>query len=139
MGSTGTERGGFGDLIRQRTQQVSQPVIPQSVVQPGLSQPTGQEAPQDPLVRRYWLYAELYKIGGVKDKEYVKSAVKIEELAQVVRAVLPNSPRAIALEYVAKYKGDVTGLLKELLEHEQIPDWLRKLVNIALGGEDASE
>ena len=91
------------------------------------------------MVRRYWLYAELYKIGGVKDKEYVKSAVKIEELAQVVRTVLPNSPRAIALEYVAKYKGDVTGLLRELLEHEQVPDWLRKLVNIALGGEDASE
>ena len=93
--------------------------------------------PQDPLVRRYWLYAELYEVGGPKDKEFVKSAISIEELAQVVRLVLPSSPRAIALEFVAKYKGDVTGLLREINQSEPVQEWLRVLMNLAMGGGNA--
>lgn len=131
MMGQGMDRGGFGDLLRQRMQQPQSPVIASSTI-PQETSP--QQMIQDPLVRRYYLYAELYSIGDVKDKEYVRSAVKIEELAQVIRTVLPNSPRAIALEYVAKYKGNVLGLLKEVLEREQLPNWLKTLIDIALGG-----
>ena len=131
----GMDRGGFGDLLKQRMHPQS-PVIATGTTNP---QESSQPQTQDPLAKRYWLYAELYSIGDVKDKEYVRSAVKIEELAQVIREVLPNSPRAIALEYVAKYRGDVTGLLKEVLEHEQLPNWLRTLIGIALGGEGGKD
>ena len=128
-----SERPGFGDLLRQRVQGQPQAVISQG-------QPVGQQqTPQDPLTRRYWLYAELYRVGDAKDREFVRSAVSIDELAQVVRAVMPNDPRAIALEYVVRGRGDVPGLLRELMQEGQVPEWLRTLMSIALGGEGGKD
>ncbi|GAB6946092.1 hypothetical protein JCM16161A_02220 [Vulcanisaeta sp. JCM 16161] len=118
------QRPGFGELLRAKPQ----PQAPTPI-------PSQEEAISDNTVARYRLYAQLLAIGEAKDREYVKSAVAIDELVHVVRAVLGNDPRAIALEYITKYASNqqaVLALLRDL--RDSCPEWLRPLIDIATGG-----
>ncbi|BDR92231.1 hypothetical protein [Vulcanisaeta souniana] len=113
---------GFGDLLKAK---------------PQLSQPQTQdvEASGDQIVTRYRIYSQLLAIGEAKDREYVKTAVTLEEVVHVVKSLLPSDPRVIALEYIMKYAGNkdaVTALLRDV--RDSCPEWLRPLIDIATGG-----
>ena len=132
---------GFGDLLRRGSQPTIQSPPPSPPIlqpqQPQVVQPSGQNCmPADPLVARYWLYAQLLRVGDAHDKQFVVSAVRLDELAQVLRKVLPNSPWAIALSFVVDHQDSARRLLKELLQNERLPDWLTALVGIITGASE---
>ncbi|WP_054857662.1 hypothetical protein [Vulcanisaeta sp. JCM 16159] len=118
-----SQRPGFGDLLKAKPQ----PQAP-------MPMPSQEEVVGDNIVARYRLYSQLLAIGEAKDREYVKSAVDINELVHVVRAVLGNDPRAIALEYITKYASNqqaIIALLRDI--RDSCPEWLRPLIDIAVG------
>ncbi|WP_054844659.1 hypothetical protein [Vulcanisaeta souniana] len=114
-----------GDLLKAKPPQLSQPQTQDVEASGG-----------DQIVTRYRIYSQLLAIGEAKDREYVKTAVTLEEVVHVVKSLLPSDPRVIALEYIMKYAGNkdaVTALLRDVRDSCP-PEWLRPLIDIATGG-----
>ena len=115
---------GFGELLKQKP-------APTSTV-------TSQiQANEDNTVARYRLYSQLYNIGTQKDRDYVRSIINTSELVHVVKVLMPNDPRVVALDYIIQYIGEdkatnaITALLRDV--RSNLEDWLRLLIDIATG------
>lgn len=82
------------------------------------------------------MYAQLLRVGDAHDKQFVVSAVRLDELALVIRKVIPNSPWAIALSFIVDHQDSARRLLRELVQNERLPDWLSTLVGIITGASE---
>ena len=112
---------GFGELLKQKATTTI----------------TTSQMPEDNTVARYRLYAQLYNIGTQRDRDYVKSIINTSELVHVVKVLMPNDPRVVALDYIIQYIGEdkainaITALLRDV--RSNLEEWLRLLIDIATG------